>query len=204
MQNKFVTGTRWFLVLPISLCMVILIAWLSAYFFNTSLEQNLETAVVRAVRMLISTVGSIWLAYMIAPSSKFKAALWISVTWLIILFIVIIIALTGTGLGGQQQKILDGGISIISAVSGIFLGIILCKKLNQGTTISEERLIKRIAKLDGLSGMTVNERLYVSKLDQVFCKALKTDPVKAKTILTLLKVDQASIELILKNSSEPD
>ncbi|WP_159020990.1 hypothetical protein [Algibacter sp. L3A6] len=50
----------------------------------------------------------------------------------------------------------------------------------------------------GIEGMTVNERLYVSGLMDVFDRAKKNDIELAKTILKALKVDLKSIEKIVK------
>jgi hypothetical protein len=63
-------------------------------------------------------------------------------------------------------------------------------------TIGE--IIKAISKVDGLHGMTVNERLYTTRLMNEFDKAKKEDKEKAKKILELLHVDKLSIEKIIK------
>ncbi|SFD51132.1 hypothetical protein SAMN04489722_11119 [Algibacter lectus] len=49
----------------------------------------------------------------------------------------------------------------------------------------------------GIDGMTVNERLYVSGLIDIFDQAKRDDKELAKTILKALKVDQKSIEKII-------
>ena len=46
--------------------------------------------------------------------------------------------------------------------------------------------------------MTINERLYVCGLNEVFEKSLKKDKMKAEKILEFLQVDKLSINLILK------
>ena len=65
-------------------------------------------------------------------------------------------------------------------------------------TMTEQEIIKSISKVDGLGGMTVNERLFVCELMDEFDKALIDDKAKAKKILELLRVDKPSIEKIVK------
>jgi hypothetical protein len=64
--------------------------------------------------------------------------------------------------------------------------------------MTEQEIIKAISKVEVLSGMTVNERLYVCGLMNEFDKALILDKEKAKKILELLLVDKPSIEKIVK------
>ena len=52
--------------------------------------------------------------------------------------------------------------------------------------MTEQQIIKAISKVDGLGGMTVNERLYVCGLMDKFDKAIIVDKNKAKKILELL------------------
>ncbi|MCX2472773.1 hypothetical protein OQZ33_00375 [Pedobacter sp. MC2016-05] len=150
--------------------------------------------------MLISTTGSILLAYFIAPSSKFRASIGIAVMWLLILAACLFIVLGGIGIDGKQQTVLDGGVSIVSMVVGLTIGLFITRKLNSSPSQVEQKLLKRISAIKGLGGMTVNERLYVSELDKQFCDALQNDHVKARYILTLLDVDKKSIETILEQS----
>lgn len=71
--------------------------------------------------------------------------------------------------------------------------------LNQrGTTVTEQEIIKAISKVEGIGGMTVNERLYVCGLMDEFNNALIKEKDKAKKILELLGVDKPSIEQIVK------
>lgn len=63
--------------------------------------------------------------------------------------------------------------------------------------MTEEEIIKVISKVEGLDGMTVNERLFVCRLMDEFDKALTVDKDKAKKILELLGVDKPSIEKIV-------
>jgi hypothetical protein len=62
-----------------------------------------------------------------------------------------------------------------------------------------EEIENAILKVDGIQGMTVNERLYVCGLMDEFDNSLKNDKNKARLILELLKVDVISIEKILNN-----
>ena len=64
--------------------------------------------------------------------------------------------------------------------------------------MTEEQIIAAINIVDGLGGMTVNERLYVTGLLSEFDKCRKSDKEKAKRILELLRVDKLSIEKIVK------
>lgn len=63
--------------------------------------------------------------------------------------------------------------------------------------MTEQEIIKAISKVEGLGGMTVNERLFVCGLMDEFDKALIDNKDKAKKILELLGVDKPSIEKIV-------
>jgi len=69
--------------------------------------------------------------------------------------------------------------------------------LGRPTTMTEQEIKKVISKVDGLGGMTVNERLYVCGLMNEFDKAQMADKDKARKILELLGVDKPSIEKIV-------
>ena len=64
--------------------------------------------------------------------------------------------------------------------------------------MTEEEILDAIKKVKGISGMTVNERLYVTGLMPEFDKCKKSDKEKAKWILELLQVDGLSIDKIVK------
>lgn len=64
--------------------------------------------------------------------------------------------------------------------------------------MTEEQIIAAINKVNGIGGMTVNERLYVTGLMKEFDKSLKSDKEKARRILELLHVDRPSIDKIIK------
>ena len=67
--------------------------------------------------------------------------------------------------------------------------------------MTEDEIIEAIKKVNGISGMTVNERLYVTGLMPEFDKYRKSDKEKAKRILELLRVDSVSIDAILKKTT---
>ena len=64
--------------------------------------------------------------------------------------------------------------------------------------LTNEQAYSRIQDIEGLSGMTVNERLYVSGLMDEFDKVKTTNKNRAKEILRWLRVDEPSIEMIVK------
>jgi hypothetical protein len=64
--------------------------------------------------------------------------------------------------------------------------------------LTNEQTYNLIQNIEGLSGMTVNERLYVSGLMDEFDKVKTTNKNRAKEILRWLRVDEPSIELIVK------
>jgi len=63
--------------------------------------------------------------------------------------------------------------------------------------MTEHEIIKSISKVEGLGGMTLNERLFVCGLIDEFDKALIDDKDKAKKIVELLGIDKPSIEKIV-------
>jgi len=63
--------------------------------------------------------------------------------------------------------------------------------------MTKQEIKKAISKVDGLGGMTVNERLYVCGLMNEFDKVQMADKNKARKILELLGVDKPSIEKIV-------
>jgi len=62
----------------------------------------------------------------------------------------------------------------------------------------DEQTLYKIQKIVGLSGMTVNERLWESGLMDEFDRAKKKDKTRAKEILRWLRVDEPSILKIVK------
>jgi hypothetical protein len=65
---------------------------------------------------------------------------------------------------------------------------------------SDKSIQKRIDKIDGLGGMTVNERLYHSGLRKELDDAIINDKARAKEILLWLRVDDKSIEMIVNHT----
>jgi len=63
--------------------------------------------------------------------------------------------------------------------------------------MTKEEILQAVRQVDGLGGMTVNERLYVTGLMNEFDSSKKHDKVKAAYILELLQVDKPSIDKIL-------
>ncbi len=63
--------------------------------------------------------------------------------------------------------------------------------------MTEKQILHRTTSIENLRAMTVNERLYACGLQDEFDKAIQSDKVLAKKILSHLLVDEASIELIL-------
>jgi hypothetical protein len=64
--------------------------------------------------------------------------------------------------------------------------------------MTNEEIYKKINQVEGIGGMTVNERLFATDLLDSFDKATNTDKELARRILVALKVDNNSIEKILK------
>jgi hypothetical protein len=63
--------------------------------------------------------------------------------------------------------------------------------------MTNEEINRRVNKVSGIKGMTVNERLFTTDLMDIFDKAKKTDKEFAKRILLALNVDNSSIDKIL-------
>jgi hypothetical protein len=63
--------------------------------------------------------------------------------------------------------------------------------------MDKEEIIKRIKRVDGLGGMTLNERLFATGLLDTFDVAKMKDKELAKTILQAVGVDETSIKRIL-------
>lgn len=64
--------------------------------------------------------------------------------------------------------------------------------------MTEQEIITAINNIQGIGGMTVNERLFVCGLMDEFDKAKIHDKDKAKKILKLLGVDDYSIQQIVE------
>ena len=68
---------------------------------------------------------------------------------------------------------------------------------------SNKAIIRKIERIEGLGAMTVNERLWLSGLMDDFHSALLNDETRAREILTWLKVDEPSIDMIIDNRTKP-
>lgn len=64
--------------------------------------------------------------------------------------------------------------------------------------VKDDWIFEKIQKIEGLGGMTVNERLAKSGLLEEFDHCRKNDKTRAVRILRWLKVDEKSIAAILK------
>jgi len=63
--------------------------------------------------------------------------------------------------------------------------------------MTDKEIKKKVNQVNGIGGMTVNERLFATDLIDLFDKAKKADIELAKRILLALKVDKISIDKIL-------
>lgn len=64
--------------------------------------------------------------------------------------------------------------------------------------MTKEEIYKKVESVDGLGGMTVNERLFATGLMDTFDKVKVNDRELARVILEAIRVDKPSIEKILK------
>lgn len=63
--------------------------------------------------------------------------------------------------------------------------------------MTKEEILEKVKKMNGLGGMTVNERLFVTGLMDTFDKAKRKDKELARFILETIRVDKQSIDKIL-------
>ncbi len=63
--------------------------------------------------------------------------------------------------------------------------------------MTKEEILDKVKKVDGLGGMTVNERLFETGLMDTFDKAKNKDTELARMILEAIRVDKQSIDKIL-------
>ena len=78
------------------------------------------------------------------------------------------------------------------------IALVVSTNFKKENTMTDEEMIEAIKKVKGISGMTLNERLYVTGLMTEFDKSKKSDKEKAKRILELLGLDRLSIDKIVK------
>jgi hypothetical protein len=64
--------------------------------------------------------------------------------------------------------------------------------------MTDEEMIEAVKQVDGLGGMTVNERLFASGLMDEFDRVKETDKAKARRILELLQIDKPSIDKMIR------
>ena len=64
--------------------------------------------------------------------------------------------------------------------------------------MTNDEILNAVGQVEGIGGMTVNERLFASGLFNEFDTAKISDKGKAEFILELLQVDKRSIDKILK------
>ena len=196
MSNKFTTWFRWLMVFPVSIGMCILYS----FYIHPVLLQGWDKNIVHAFNPLIASIIAIVVAYIIAPRYKFTIALVVAGLWLLALIGGLIIVIFGIEVNGQEQTILDGGAALATTTIGIVVGIFIAWKfhIRRSSKSKEEEIIRRINHIEGLGGMTVNERLHAAGLYDEFYLVIKIDKSKARKILTWLKVDESSIDLIIK------
>ncbi len=63
--------------------------------------------------------------------------------------------------------------------------------------MTNEEILQAVRQVEGLGGMTVNERLYISGLMNEFDKSKNSNKIKAAFILESLQVSKSSIDKIL-------
>ena len=85
-------------------------------------------------------------------------------------------------------------------ISGIISLIIFMRTKSRAKLFSmtKEEIYSKANSVEGLSGMTTNERLWTSELIELFDYAKIHDREIARTILKAIKVDEISINRILK------
>ena len=64
--------------------------------------------------------------------------------------------------------------------------------------MTKEEIYRKVESVDGLGGMTVNERLFATGLMDTFDKVKVKNRELARIILEAIRVDKPSIEKILK------
>ncbi|MFN0292511.1 hypothetical protein [Pedobacter helvus] len=196
MNAKLLVFLRWLMVFPVSIGMCILYS----FYIHPVLLQGWDKNIVHAFNPLIASVIAIVLAYFIAPKNKFNIALIVAGLFLLAPVTGLIIVMFGIKVNGQEQSILDGGAALATTTLGVIVGIFIAWKfhLRLSSKSREEEIISRINSIEGLEGMTVNERLHAAGLYDEFYLVIKIDKPKARKILTWLKVDEPSIELVIK------
>ena len=195
MNRNVIKWLRWSVVLPTSIGLGIIYAM----FISPILMQAMSKSFEHGTSPLIAGVIAILSAYVIAPTYKFKTSLTIACLWLSAPLIGVIIMIFGIKVNGEEQYLLDGGIALFTTILGILLGLFITWRLTTKHKKSDEAILKRIKNIEGLGSMTVNERLYATELYDEFYNVIKIDKVRARKILIWIKVDESSIDNILKS-----
>lgn len=201
MNRNLIRWFRWLILIPATIGLTLL----CAIYVNPVLTQDFGKNIEHALNPFISFALIVLIAYLIAPSYKFKTSLIFGCLSLLLPFVGIIIVLTGIKIGGEEQYVLDGGIGLFATLLGVVSGLLITWKLssknNNSPNSKDEAIIQKIENIEGLGGMTVNERLYLAGLYDEFFSVIKTDKARARKILTWIKVDEPSIDNILKNQT---
>lgn len=185
------------MLVPLSIAICILYA----IHVHPFLTQGLDKKLAHTLSPLIASIISIVFAYIIAPKCKFRSALIVAVTLLLVPIACIIIMVFGIKVSGEEQTIIDGGVAMAMLLIGIIVGVFvtwILKTWREMLLAKDSRIIRRIECIEGLGGMTVRERLYISGLYDEFYTVIKTDKMRARKILTWLQVDEPSIEMLLE------
>lgn len=197
MNHKVIIILRWIIFIPAS----IVLSLIYAIYIHPLLMQGVDKRVAHALNTLIVGVIAITASYIIAPKHKFRSALIVAATLLLVPVACIIIIVFGIKVNGEEQTIVDGGAAMAMLLIGIIVGVFvtwILKTWRQISQAKDSRIIRRIDRIEGLRGMTVNERLYASGLYDEFYTVINTDKIKARKILTWLQVDEPSIEMLLE------
>lgn len=129
MNQNIVKWLRWLFLLPVSILMTAVIFYLSELLPGIIVSKNSAKNVMHVLSPFFTSIISILSAHVIAPNDKFKASLVIGLIWLLILSIALSIVIFKVKFYGQHQYILDGGMALISAVTGIAIALLMSWKL---------------------------------------------------------------------------
>ncbi|WP_143009112.1 hypothetical protein [Pedobacter terrae] len=129
MNQNIVKWLRWLFLLPVSILMTAVIFYLPELLPGIIVSKNSAKNVMHVLSPFFTSIISILSAHVIAPNDKFKASLVIGLIWLLILSIALSIVIFKVKFYGQHQYILDGGMALISAVTGIAIALLMSWKL---------------------------------------------------------------------------
>jgi len=126
MNRNLIRWFRWLILIPATIGLTVLYA----IYVNPVLTQGFGKNIEHALNPFISFALVVLIAYLIAPSYKFKTSLIFGCLSLLLPFVGIIIVLTGIKIGGEEQYVLDGGIAIFTTIAGLAVGLLITWKLN--------------------------------------------------------------------------